>query len=167
MKISVSFIAILLIFTISLHAQNPSSSLQISNNNETPPDREPQRYREIQTEALSKIVRSSNPSIMIVDARSLKTDNGKRIPSAKPIPFNAPIENITANLPDKQAMIIVYCSHAQCVESGLLSDRLVRMGYKNIWKYPGGIEEWEQSGYKVEQGKPAAEAAAETGPKSA
>lgn len=126
-----------------------------------------QNPREIQTETLSRLVRAANPTVMIVDARDLKTDDGKRIPGAKAIPFDATIVNITANLPDKQAMIIVYCSNTRCPKGGLLADRLVRMGYKNVWNYPGGIEEWEKSGQKIEKGKTAAQSAAELGPKSA
>jgi rhodanese-related sulfurtransferase len=165
MKTAAVLMAAALAFTSSLqaHGNHAHSS---SETNETQPDFS-HGYREIQTDALSKLVRSANPLLMIVDARMPEYDDGKRIPGAKVIPVNATIENITANLPDKQAMIVVYCENAQCPASGLLADRLVRMGYKNVWKYKGGIEEWEARGQKIERGKTGAEAAAETGPKSA
>lgn len=124
-------------------------------------------YREIQIEEFSKLVQLTNPTVKVVDARSEQNDNGKRIPGAKVIPVNATLKNISANLPDKDEMIIVYCSYINCPASGLLADRLAHMGYKNVWRYPGGIEEWEAHGQKIERGKPAAQAANEWGPKSA
>lgn len=153
-----------LVFASSLHAHgnhshsSPINETQIDNSHD---------YREIQTELLSKLVRSANPSLMIVDSRIMQDDDGKRIPGAKLIPVNAAIENITANLPDKEAMIVVYCANAKCPASGLLAGRLVRMGYKNVWRYSGGIEEWEANSQKIERGKTASEAAVEGGPKSA
>lgn len=167
MKISTILLMAVLILVSSLYAQDSHKTLTIPKMNESQSDNQFPAYGEINTEVLSKLVQSANPLIMIVDARNIKTDNGKRIPSAKTIPFDATIENITANLPDKQAMVIIYCSNAKCPASCLLADRLVRMGYKNVWKYPGGLEEWEASGQKVENGKTAAQSAAETGPKSA
>ena len=170
MKISIILMATALTLANSLHAHddqehsNKHSLDPVTNETQL---EESHSHREIHTEALTRLVRAANPLVMIVDARDIKTDDGKRITSAKAIPFDATTGNITANLPDKQAMIIIYCSNARCPKSGLLADRLVRMGYKNVWNYPGGIEEWEKSGHKVEKGKPAAQSAAETGPKSA
>lgn len=79
-----------------------------------------------------------------IDARGIQADDGKRIPSAKAIPFDAPENIIKANLVDKQAMIIVYCANTQCNESNRLIERLLKMGYINVWKYLEGIEEWEK-----------------------
>ncbi len=166
MKKSVVLTAATLILASSLHAHGNHKHSTDSTANEMHQDNHSD-YREIQTEALSKLVRSANPSLMIVDARTIQMDDGRRIPGAKTIPVNATIENITANLPDKEAMIVVYCTNAECPASSLLAGRLVRMGYKNVWKYAGGIDEWEAKGQKIEKGKPAAQSAAESGPKSA
>jgi rhodanese-related sulfurtransferase len=118
-------------------------------------------YREIQIDDLSELVRISNPSVKIVDARSAQYDDGKRIPGALVIPANATTEYIATHLPNKEARIIVYCSNPECRASGMLAERLVQMGYKKVWKYPGGIKEWVESGQKVEKGKPALKAASE------
>ncbi len=133
---------------------------------ETTSNRMAQGYREIQTETLSRLVHSASPNLMIVDSRGTDSDDGKRIPGAKTIPYNASIENITANLPDKNATVIIYCANAQCPSSRLLAERLLHMGYKNIWRYSAGIQEWEAKGLKVEQGKPASTAESMS-PKSA
>ena len=167
MKTSTILFATILTFSGSLYAQDHFPMPKASSASSEIKFEQPHHYREIHTEALSKLVRAANPLVIIVDARGIKYDDGKRIPGAKTIPSDATIQHITANLSDKEAMIIVYCSNFQCPASGLLADRLTRMGYKNVWKYPGGIEEWEASGHKVEKGKTAAQSAAETGPKSA
>ena len=126
--------------------------------NEAAPDNQPHAYREIQAEALNKFIHLAHPKVVIVDARASKKDEVKRIKGSKAIPFNSPVESITENLPDKSATIIVYCSNARCSASQLLADRLIQLGYQNVWKYPGGLEEWEAKGLDVEQGKPASPA---------
>ena len=158
MKASAILIAATLTFASSLHAHDnynirSPAPAENGSKHESPP----QGYREIQTEALSRLVHSAHPSAIIVDSRSPQYDNGKRIPGAKVLPVNSPVEIITAILPDKEVMVVVYCSKPKCPASGLLADRLVHMGYKNVWKYPGGIEEWEASGQKIEMGKTALE----------
>lgn len=149
---------------LSAHNHFPSSA---TTSTHVPSSASTHGYREMPLEQLVEVVKAANPSIFIVDARSVKFDDGKRIPGAKAIPADAPIENISANLPDKAAMVIVYCSNIQCPASQLLADRLVEMGYTNVWKYPGGIKEWKSRGHQLEQGKPASQAAKESGPKSA
>lgn len=153
-------------FASSIYANNYSNSRPVGTDNGQN-DYQHHIYRIIHTEALNRVVRSANPTVVIIDARGIKTDNGKRIPSAKAIPFDAPNNNITANIPEKQATIIVYCENAQCDESNILIDRLMKMGYTNVWKYPEGIEDWEKSGLQVDKDKTAAEASASSGPKSA
>jgi rhodanese-related sulfurtransferase len=45
--------------------------------------------------------------------------------------------------------IVIYCSNEACIASIIGYQLLTRMGYKNLRKYAGGIEEWEESGYQI------------------
>lgn len=50
---------------------------------------------------------------------------------------------------DKEKTIVVYCGFVACRRSTLGAKILVDNGFKNIYKYPGGIVAWEEKGYPV------------------
>ncbi len=51
-----------------------------------------------------------------------------------------------AKLLDKDDQIVVYCTNVHCVASQLLYARLVQGGYKDVRRYAGGLEDWEEAG---------------------
>ena len=53
-------------------------------------------------------------------------------------------------LPDKEASIVTYCSNPACGNSQAVANRLVKLGYTNVRKYPDGIEDWVAAGLDVE-----------------
>lgn len=56
--------------------------------------------------------------------------------------------------PDKGKEIVVYCGFVACRRSTIGAKILADEGYKNVYKYPGGITAWIEAGYPVEgQGK--------------
>jgi rhodanese-related sulfurtransferase len=46
--------------------------------------------------------------------------------------------------------IIIYCSNPSCIASIIGYQLLTRMGYKNVRRYAGGIEDWKEAGYPLE-----------------
>ena len=58
-------------------------------------------------------------------------------------------------LPDKHAAIVTYCSNRACPNSGQVATRLENLGYTNVRKYPGGIQDWVEAGLPTETGVPA------------
>ncbi|MFN2355743.1 MAG: rhodanese-like domain-containing protein [Desulfopila sp.] len=50
---------------------------------------------------------------------------------------------------DKEKTIVVYCGFVACRRSTLGAKILVDNGFKNVYKYPGGIVAWEEKGYPV------------------
>ncbi len=46
--------------------------------------------------------------------------------------------------------IIIYCSNPSCIASIIGYQLLTNMGYKNVRRYAGGIEEWQKAGYPLE-----------------
>jgi rhodanese-related sulfurtransferase len=46
--------------------------------------------------------------------------------------------------------IVIYCSNEACIASIIGYQLLTRMGYKNVRRYAGGIQEWEKAGYPLE-----------------
>ena len=102
----------------------------------------------VTTEELAKSV-DSGEKVVLLDARSEKYDDGKRISSAQSLLPDASEQEILAALPDKNAKIVAYCSNKKCPASEKLAHRLVGMGYVNVSKYPEGIKGWIDAGKPV------------------
>lgn len=105
-------------------------------------------YKVISTESLKALLASGSP-VTVVDARSGKYDDGRRIAGAISLPANASDEAIANALPDKHATIVTYCSNTRCPASAKLAARLVKLGYTNVHKYSDGIAGWTAAGNAV------------------
>lgn len=57
-------------------------------------------------------------------------------------------------LPDKAAAIVTYCSNPACQNSTQVAQKLEQLGYRNIRKYAGGIQDWVEAGLPTEPGAP-------------
>jgi len=60
-------------------------------------------------------------------------------------------------LPDRDALIVMYCSNPACGNSQDLATKLERLGYRNVRKYREGIEDWAAAGLPLESGELVAE----------
>ena len=105
-------------------------------------------YGIVDTAALKAMVNAKVPAT-IVDARTPQYDDGKRIPGAIYLPADSSDEAIAQALPDKEQLLVAYCSNLKCPASKILAEKLVKLGYKNIVKYPEGLEGWIQAGQAV------------------
>jgi rhodanese-related sulfurtransferase len=65
------------------------------------------------------------------------------------IPYDQ-IEQDLSQLPsDKSAKIILYCRSGHM--SAITAEKLVSLGYTNIWNLKGGMAGWEKAGYQIEK----------------
>ncbi|GAA0936746.1 rhodanese-like domain-containing protein [Nonomuraea longicatena] len=55
-----------------------------------------------------------------------------------------------AVLPDREALIVTYCTGPACPNSGQVADRLTALGYTRVRKYREGIEDWVAAGLPTE-----------------
>ena len=53
--------------------------------------------------------------------------------------------------PDKDKTIVVYCGFVKCTRSHNGAAWAVKMGYKNVYRHPGGIKAWKEAKYPVEK----------------
>jgi len=80
------------------------------------------------------------------------------------IPFEGDIPNTDLSIPydkitetqylsqlpsDKNAKVILYCRSGRM--SQIAAEKLVSLGYTNIWNLKEGMVEWEQAGYEIEK----------------
>ena len=105
---------------------------------------------EINTSALKTLI-DSGVQLTLVDARTGKFDDGRRISNALNISPEAKGDDIQRALQSKDAMIVSYCANLKCPASRLLAAKLVTLGYKHVLEYPQGIEGWVGEGNPVTQ----------------
>ena len=52
--------------------------------------------------------------------------------------------------PDKDRKIVVYCGFVKCTRSHNGALWAKKLGYKNVYRFPGGIYAWKGAGYELE-----------------
>ena len=65
------------------------------------------------------------------------------------IPYNEIEQNLSQLPADKNAKIMLYCRSGRM--SAIAAEQLVSLGFTNIWNLNGGMVEWEQAGFELEE----------------
>ena len=53
--------------------------------------------------------------------------------------------------PDKDLPIVIYCGFVECTRSHNGAMWAVKLGYTNVYRYPGGIKAWKEADYPTEK----------------
>lgn len=88
-----------------------------------------------------------NKTMIVLDARTKPYFDGTLLPNAKWLSAESTEEEIKAAIPSKNSLVVVYCYGVGCPASAWLYDKLVSMGYTNIYEYHGGLQDWLQKGF--------------------
>lgn len=88
---------------------------------------------------------------IFVDARSPESFAKRRIEGALNI---TPTDEIVGFswLTQVQSYIICYAGQDIQRQAGVVADKLIDLGCKNVYVLYGGIEEWSKAGYPIEEG---------------
>ena len=120
-------------------------------------------YKVVSTEDLKKWI-DEKKKILIIDTMPYEDSYKKEhVPGA--MQFEFPIPEVTnfddktkeAFLkmlgPDKELPIVIYCGFVKCTRSHNGAMWAVKLGYKNVYRYPGGIKAWKEADYPIEKVK--------------
>ena len=116
-------------------------------------------YKIVATEELKGWI-DQKKDMLIVDTMPYEDSYKKQhVPGAVqllfPIPEMTKLDDKTkAELekllgPDKNRLIVFYCGFVKCTRSHNGAMWAVKLGYKNVYRYPGGIKAWDEAGYPV------------------
>jgi len=123
-------------------------------------------YEVVTTEELKKWI-DSGKDMVIVDTMPFEDSYKKNhVPGA--VQFQFPIPemkqwdtNETAGKTqndfmsllgsDKNKLIVIYCGFVKCTRSHNGAVWAVKLGYKNVYRYPGGIFAWKGAKYPMEK----------------
>jgi rhodanese-related sulfurtransferase len=95
-------------------------------------------------------------AVVLVEALGPMYFDDAHLPGAINIPLDRIDELAPLLLPDRQAMIVVYCSDRTCQTSEMASRRLEALGYRWVFEYADGKQDWIEHGLPVERaGEPA------------
>jgi thiosulfate/3-mercaptopyruvate sulfurtransferase len=132
--------------------------------------REVQRggYDVVTAEELKKWI-DAGKKMVIVDTMPYKDSYAKQhVPGAEQFLFPIPemttwdtketdnkTEQDFAKLlgPDKDKVVVIYCGFVKCTRSHNGAMWAKKLGYKNVYRFPGGIFAWKGAGYPVESAK--------------
>jgi len=102
-------------------------------------------YRNIAVDELSRM--SKDKDFILINVHIPFAGN---IPSTDLSIAYDQIENAASQLPaDKNLKIVLYCRSGHM--SKIAAEKLVSLGYTNIWNLEGGMADWEKAGYLIEK----------------
>jgi thiosulfate/3-mercaptopyruvate sulfurtransferase len=101
--------------------------------------------------------------MLIVDTNPEGVYNKQHIPGAINLEIQRPeltklddkLKNALEKImgPDKNRVIVFYCGFTECTRSHNGAMWAVKLGYKNVYRHPGGIKAWNEAEYPVEKVK--------------
>lgn len=95
-------------------------------------------YEQITAEQ-AKAIMDAEKDYIIIDARTEQEFSEGHIAGARLIPEYEIAQRAEKELPDKSALILVYCRSGR--RSKIASEELVKLGYTNVKEF-GGIIDW-------------------------
>lgn len=107
------------------------------------------KYADISHDQLKQAVATN--AATIIDVNGSKSYADGHIPGA--IDFAKHKDDLASVLPkDKNALIVAYCGSPSCGAYAKAAEAAVKLGYKNVRHYSGGISGWKEAGEPTEKG---------------
>lgn len=95
----------------------------------------------------------NRPALTIIEVLPREDYEKFHIPGALNVPLDAQFEaNIQRAAPDKEAPVAVYCANTQCPASERAARKMESLGYRQVYDYEAGKEDWRSAGLSGESG---------------
>ena len=106
--------------------------------------------RTLKREELKRLM-DRNEDIVIINVLAQDKFNEKHIPGSVNIPGNDPqfTQRVELVAGTKDRHIVVYCGSEPCDASPKAGKKLEQAGFKNVYDYEGGIQDWQDGGLPV------------------
>jgi len=119
------------------------------------------KYKVVDTKTLKQWI-DEKKNMIIIDTMPYKASYVKNhIPGAKQMLFPIPEKK---NITDKEKiklkeiigedlnrLVVIYCGFVKCTRSHNGALWAKKLGYKNVYRHPGGIFAWKEAGYPIEK----------------
>lgn len=91
---------------------------------------------------------------VVIDAQGDGGYGRAHIPGSIDVDLDHALEQAADVIPDTSSPVIVSCTDEQCQGSEFVGAVLVRAGYTNVSRFPGGVAEWAASGRPIGSHQP-------------
>lgn len=103
----------------------------------------------ISTATLKKMI-DDEADFLLIDARRSKDFDEKHIKNAISLPASDVNAKTLAELaPDVTHKLVFYCQNPKCQASHIAANISIGAGYKYVYVYGAGIDDWEANKYPV------------------
>ncbi len=99
---------------------------------------------------VNKVMELLKNNALLIDVRSKESYVKEHIKGAINIPVNE-IENRLNEIP-KDRPVVVYCTNVNCTASLSAAQKLTSLGYSNVYRFVGGLQEWKSANLPTESG---------------
>ncbi len=107
-------------------------------------DEAKERIREVTVEEARGKIAAGKGAVRLIDVREDHEWQAGHAQGAQHLSKGIIERDIEAEVPDKDAEIILYCGGG--FRSALAADALERMGYRNVYSMAGGWKAWRDAG---------------------
>jgi rhodanese-related sulfurtransferase len=113
-------------------------------------DIQEQQVRLVSLEDLKKRMESTK-SYILADARDADSYYTAHIPGSISIPADE-VDRL-ADQYDREIDVITYCGGYQCPASTAAAKAFLRKGFRHVWDFKGGMEDWTKAGEPLESNR--------------
>lgn len=101
----------------------------------------------VDAKGLIKLI-ESKPNLVLFDNRKLADFNAGHIEGAVNLLDTDITEEavLAKHAPTKDIPILFHCNGGKCVRGANAAVKAIKWGYKNVYYYPLGIDDWKQQG---------------------
>lgn len=92
------------------------------------------------------VERLASNTIVLVDAQAPEWFEREHLPGAHRTDWDDIVSSARGALPDPATPVAVYCWNTTCTGSEVAAAELERLGYRDVYRYVGGKQDWVDNG---------------------